>query len=99
MKKLLEKYVPIDFSQYDEDLEESVKWKYVIRKGKKVKKPYTDSPNKRIVYVDGKPKEKIKTSTYKTKMSKQNKRSAKKAKVHKSQANTKRKRSMKKRTW
>jgi hypothetical protein len=79
--------------------DEGVKYKYVIRNRKKIRKPYTDNPNKKIVYVDDKPKEVIKTSKEKRNRKKGAKKAVKKAKKKQGMALKRRKLSLKKRTW
>lgn len=86
-------------SHYNSIYSEGIKYKYVIRNKKKVRKPFTDNPNKKIVYVDDKPKEVIKTSREKRNRKKGAKKAVKKAKKKQGMALRKRKLSMKKRTW
>jgi len=86
-------------SHYHSLYDEGVKYKYVIRDRKKVRKPYTDNPNKKIVYVDDKPKEVIKTSKEKRNRKIGSKKAVKKAKKKQGMALKKRKLSLKKRTW
>ena len=86
-------------SHYNSIYSEGVKYKYVIRNKKKVRKPFTDNPNKKIVYVDDKPKEVIKTSKEKRNRKKGAIKAVKKAKKKQGMALKKRKLSLKKRTW
>ena len=81
------------------DLSESVKKKYVIRNGKKVLRYYTDNPNKKIKWINGKVIEVIKTSKEKMKRKKAGILRAKKMKSKQKQISLKRKKSMKKHTW
>lgn len=85
--------------RYESIYSEGIKYKYVIRDRKKVKKPYTDNPNKKIVYVDDKPKEVIKTSREKRNRRIGSKKAVKKAKKKMGMALKKRRISMSKRTW
>lgn len=78
---------------------EAIKYKYVVRDKKKVKKPYTDNPNKKIVYVDDKPKEVIQTSAERKARKKGAKIAARKSSKKSAVAARKRAMSLKKRTW
>ena len=78
---------------------ESIKWQYVIRDGKRVKKPISNNPDMRIEYRNDKPHEVRKTGAEKKQMSIQNKRSARKSKTKKSTATRKRQKSLAKHTW
>lgn len=82
-----------------EQLQEGVKWKYVIRDGKKVKKPYTDRDGYKISYKDGKPIEKKMTPQEIQRKRKSAKKSAKKKVSKKSQISKKIQKSKKKHTW
>ena len=63
---------------------ESIKWNYVIRDGKKVRKPQTDKEGYKITYDDaGHPHETKIGGAERTQMSRQNKKSARKAKSKK----------------
>lgn len=83
----------------EEKQEESIKYKKVVRKGKTVRKPVSTNPKARITYVNGKPKEKVMGSSERNKLSRQNRKSARKAKPHLKAANRKRSKSLKKHTW
>ena len=76
--------------------EESVKWKYVIRNNKKIRKPYTDRENYKIVYDNDRPKEVKMSPEEIRRRSKSSKKAARKSKSKKSQTNIKRQRSLKK---
>ena len=78
---------------------ESIKWQYVIRDGKRVKKPISNNPDMRIEYKNDKPHEVRKTGSEKKQMSIQNKKSARKAKSKKTATVRKQQRSLKKHTW
>jgi len=94
----MKRYNPYKYIEREE-VEEAVKYDYVIRDGKKVKKPHSTNDKKKIVYDDGKAKEVRKTSSEVRKRSIASKKGAKKAKVHKGAADRKRKKSMAKHTW
>jgi len=79
---------------------ESIKWNYVIRDGKKVRKPQSDREGYKIQYGDdGRPREVKIGGAEKTQMSRQNKKSARKAKSKKSATTRKIQKSVKKHTW
>ena len=79
---------------------ESIKWNYVVRDGKKVRKPQTDKEGYKIAYTDaGQPKEVKIGGAEKTQMSRQNKKSARKAKSKKNTTVRKIQKSAKKHTW
>lgn len=97
--KLIEKYTPFFEEEDYKELEETIKWQYVIRDGKRVKKPISNNPDMRIEYRNDKPHEVRKTGSEKKQMSIQNKRSARKAKSKKTATVRKQQRSLKKHTW
>lgn len=82
---------------FQSNLSEGVKYKYVVRKGKRIKKAYTDREGYKIAYVNGKPKEVRMSSAERVKRKKSAKKAARKP--TKSAEISKRKRSLKKRTW
>ena len=64
---------------------EAIKWNYVVRDGKRVRKPQSTADGKHIEYSDnGTPKEVTTTGAQKTKMSKSAKKSARKSRSKKS---------------
>ena len=94
----MKKYIRF-FEDEGDSLDESIKWQWVVRDGKKVKKPLSNNPDMRVSYVNDRPKEVRKTGAEKKQMSIQNKRSARKSKTKKSTATRKRQKSLAKHTW
>ena len=86
----------IEYKMID-DLKESVKYKYVVRNGKRVKRAYTDKKGYKIKTVNGKPTEVRMTSKELNKRKKGAKKAARKPK--KSSSIKKRIKSTKKHTW
>jgi hypothetical protein len=97
MKNFISIYIPF-FETHK--MYEAIKWKYVIKNGKRVKKPVSSNPDMRITYDDnGHPKEVRMTGTEQSVLSRQNKKSSKKAKSKKTSTARKVARSKAKRTW
>ena len=101
LEGLNEKYIQEYKSFFENNkMYEAIKWKYVIRNGKRVKKPVSSNPDMRITYDDnGHPKEVRMTGTEQSVLSRQNKKSSKKAKSKKTSTARKVARSKAKRTW
>ena len=95
----MEKYKPLFEEEDYKELEETIKWQYVIRGGKKVRKPTTSNPNMHIEYKNDKPKEVRTTGAEKKQMSIQAKKTARKVKSKKASTTRKRQKSIAKRTW
>lgn len=100
----MERYIPINFEEEFPDIEiieiaETVKYKKVIRKGKKIRKPTTSKKGYKIVYKNGRPKEVKMSSGERIKKSKSARKAARKGKSKRNVAAMKRKRSIKKRTF
>ena len=99
IEKYRENYTPL-FEQEDYDeFEETIKWQYVIRNGKKVRKPISDNPSMHIEYKNDRPKEVRTTGAEKKQMSVQAKKTARKVKSKKASTTRKRQKSLAKRTW
>ena len=97
--KLIEKYTPFFEEEDYKELEETIKWQYVIRNGKKVRKPISDNPSMHIEYKNDRPKEVRTTGAEKKQMSVQAKKTARKVKSKKASTTRKRQKSLAKRTW
>jgi hypothetical protein len=93
--KQLEKYIPF----FEETYLETIKWKYVIRDGKRIKKPFSDREGYRIDHSGDAPKEVKTTGAEKIAMSKQNTRTARKTKSKRSITTKKQQRSSARHTW
>lgn len=88
------------FKELKQSLEEAIKWKYVVRDGKRVKKPISDREGMRIEYSDsGTPREVRMTGTQQTTLSRQNKKTAKKTAGKRKATQKKIARSTKKHSW
>jgi hypothetical protein len=88
-----------EHEHYERKFDEALQWKYVVRDGKRVRKPFSSKDGYKITRVNGKPKEVKMGGTERTKLSKQNTKSHKKAKAHQTQTNHKRAKSMAKHSW
>lgn len=88
------------FFEDEDSLDESIKWEYKIRDGKKVRKPVSSNPeDMRIEYKNDRPHEVRKTGAEKKQMSIQNKKTARKTKSKQATTARKRQKSMNKRIW
>jgi hypothetical protein len=79
--------------------DEGIKYRYVIRKGKKLRKAKSTRPGYRIKWVNKRPIEVKMSPQFRRKLSRIMKKSARKRKGKMRMILAKRKRSMKKHTW